>query len=64
MEIETATKLIYATLATVFTAMGIYSLYRAYMGIEESIWISIGYLLLGFLGWVLLFVRSGRSFNL
>lgn len=59
MQVETATKLLYAVMALVFTGMGIYFLYRAYTGVGESIWVAIGYLVFG-IGWVLLLLRASR----
>ena len=61
MRTDTATKISYGILAVAFTAMGIYHWYRASTGLGENIWVSVGYLILGLLGWRLLFVRFDRS---
>ena len=58
MEMETATKIIYGALAVVFTAQGVYQVYRATTGVGENIWVGVGFLILGLVGWFLLFTRS------
>lgn len=57
MEVETATKIIYGALAVAFSAQGVYKVYRATTGIEEDVWVGVGFLILGLVGWILLFVR-------
>ena len=60
MEGETATKLVIGTLAIASTLQGVYHVHRFTTGVGEDLGVGVGFLLLGFVGWVLLVVRAER----